>query len=149
MELDLNQRIEGVVSAMGSGGCPCRYPRLRAFVARDTREAGVAALTSEEQPMLIAAYKAAVEVVDGRCVRCWAVTTFWAWEFGETAHVEYLKIDGSALPDLGAPATSPLPRCRPFSVAGFVTKRQKRKVERYYPRLSVDAWLSWLAERAP
>jgi hypothetical protein len=119
------------------------------MVARDTREAGVAGLTSEEQPMLIAAFNEKLPTLDGRCPRCGAVHVQWGEEFGKSAYIEYLKIEGARLPEVGAPAAQPLPRCRPFFAAGPVTKAQKMKVERYYPRLSVDAWLSWLAERVP
>jgi hypothetical protein len=145
---ELRNRIDEAVGKMLQDGCPCRFPRFRAMVARDTQQAGFACFTSEEQPMLIDAYVRAVPLVNGRCVRCGALAVRWAWEFGKTAFVEYMRFEDSTLSDLGAPASSPIPRCRPFYATGFATKAQRKKVERFYPRLTETDWLSWLLERA-
>jgi hypothetical protein len=144
-----------VVDSMLARGCPCRFPRFRATVERDTREVGTPGYTTWEQQLLVKLFDAKVprrdlQKVDewrerGVCAICGAPFDRWAEELFRDAWIEWARIT-PVLPDLGPTSATALPHCWPFYSAGPESQRGGlHLVEINYPMLSPDDWLAWLA----
>ena len=139
------------------GGCPCRFPRFRATVERETAALG-AEMSTWGRDQLIALYDARVPLVDakgtklgreGRCKRCGAHVDRWSREPTRDRWIDHLRITpapGSV--DLGAPVDGLLPRCWPFFVVDGDT-RATVEAEVQYPRRTVDEWLAWMRQPRP
>ena len=142
-----------------SHGCPCRFPRFRATVARDLGEVGARDWDVSDIQQLLTVYDQRVPlVVDeradfstrGRCSICDAqVVRSWAPVFRDSFR-ERAKITPGRLPDLGAEALGPVPVCgHVFPAAPVnVTKDERNRIEHAYPRLAPEAWLAYLAALA-
>jgi hypothetical protein len=151
----LGRRVLELIEFYVAHGCPCRFPRFRAFCARDLAEVGVCGAASSEQTALIFAFDEKVPVREkksfgptwrGRCGRCGSEIKRWAHELVMSSWVEYLQIELSpGITDIGAPVVGPLVRCRPAYAAGpGVTAAALREVDAAYPLVSEDAWIEWL-----
>ena len=140
-------------------GCPCRFPRFRATVARDLREIGAPDWGVSDISSLLSVFDQRVRLLDktnvdfevrGRCESCGAnVVRFWAPVFRDS-FLEGAHITPGALPDVGAEQTWPLPICGNIYQAGpgNATRQEKEQIQKAYPRLSARDWLAYLRELA-
>ena len=140
------------------GGCPCRFPRFRSTVERETDIFGAPMMTWE-QYLLITQFDADVRLESPRriargwestCTRCGAKVQRWGEEYFRDRWMEHMRVaprPGGA--DLGAPVDGPLPRCWPFFVVGRDDPDAKVQAEIQFPMRSVDEWLAWMRERRP
>jgi len=141
-------------------GCPCRFPRFRATVARDTREVGAAHFTTWEQQWLVNRFDARVELSDketrplghrGRCARCGAEVDRWSEEPFRSAWIDYLRITAApGTEELGAHLHTPVPYVNPFFSAAPQDHQRDlaHVVQASYPRVSAEVWLAWMRELA-
>jgi hypothetical protein len=137
-------------------GCPCRFPRFRATVLRDTREVGAPDYTTWEQQALVALFDRRVPLLDrenrpvgheGRCASCGSHVERWGVESFRDAWIEYLRITPAAgVPDTGAELHTPVPHCWPFFRAGPPDRSLGHIVDLHYPKVSQDDWLAWIRE---
>ncbi len=150
--------------------CPCRFPRFRATVERETLSFG-APLMTWEQYLLIGSFDRAVSLVnrrplvtrgegtghEGNCARCGAFVRRSSEEKFRDQWIEHMVVQPCpGLEDLGAAVDGPVPHCWPFFAAAS-TESERRDAERARldaevtcPRISLDAWITWMkALRAP
>jgi hypothetical protein len=145
-------------------GCPCRYPRFRAVVSRDTSGVAGGAFTSDEQRLLIWAYEQKMKLVNRRalegwggpmndqmyeaeCGTCGSNVERSSNEFAPGAWAQYLVVRRlKGLIDLGANVEhGRVYRPRPLIALGpGMTGMQKAAAA--YPFLEEDAWLAWMRE---
>ena len=139
-----------------SHGCPCRFPRFRATVARDLGEVGASLwdvsdiaqlLTTFDQRVPLVVDKREGVLTRGRCSICDAqVVRSWAPVFRDSFR-ERAKIAPGPHPDLGADVLGPVPVCgHVFPAAPVsVTKDERTRIEHAYPRLTPKDWLAYMA----
>ncbi len=137
-------------------GCPCRFPRFRATVARDMKEVGASLWTVSDIGQLLAAFDERVPLVvekredfmtRGHCSICSArVIRSWAPVFRDS-FLERAEISPGHLPDLGAEVLGVVPVCGPIFPAApvNVTKAERARIEDAYPRLAPRDWLAYVA----
>jgi hypothetical protein len=149
------------------GGCPCRFPRFRATVARDTASFG-ALPTTWEQSLLITLHDRKAMLRNNRplvrrgegvgyqaeCARCGATVSRLGLEVQRDQWYDRMTVRPKpGVEELGAAVAGALPHCWPFfAVAGSereraAADRARRDSEITYPRLSLDDWLAWMGER--
>lgn len=139
-------------------GCPCRYPRFRATVARDAALIGFPSFTSPEQSRLVWLFERDVPLVDrrptrdgdhARCGVCGTTVDIVRIRF-EDADKLRLVFGELALPDLGLPLAGPLPRVLDFGPVDRtpMTSGIVAAIAAAYPRMEPEAWLAWMRERA-
>ena len=140
-------------------GCPCRFPRFRATVARDMKEVGASLWTVSDIGQLLATFDQRVPlVVDkrqdfmtrGRCSICSAeVVRSWAPVFRDS-FLERAEISPGRLPELGAEVMGIVPVCGPIFPAAPVnlTTAERARIEGAYPRLAPKDWLDYMAALA-
>jgi hypothetical protein len=138
------------------GGCPCRFPRFRSTVGRETDVFGAPMMTWE-QYLLITRFDSDVKLTNSRpvargwegiCARCGATVQRRGEEYFRDRWMEHMRV--APLPgvtDLGAPAVGALPHCWPFFTVGGGPPDATVQAEIQFPRFSVDAWLAWMRER--
>ena len=161
------QKLLDLVEEYLANGCPCRFPRFRAIVKRDTSGVAGGAFRSDEQLMLIRAFEQKVPLVNRKALEGWAGpmndTTYeaecgvcgswvarYANEFASGAWVDMLAIrKPKGLADIGASAEQGrIFRPRPFVPMGPGMTGMYRAAQAY-PFMEEEAWLAWMrAERA-
>jgi hypothetical protein len=140
-------------------GCPCRFPRFRAAVARDLREVGAPNWGLSDIRRLLAVFDRRVRLLEkirvdfdtrGRCETCGAeVIRFSAPVFRDSS-LEGAHITPGPLPDVGAAVTWPLPIYgHVYNASGDnVTRAEEERLDRAYPRLAAADWFAYMAELA-
>ncbi len=70
----------------------------------------------------------------------------WGEEVFNASWIEHLRITPApGLSDLGAPVSTPLPRCRPMFAAGPLPHdADAHLVDAAFLKVSIDVWLAWL-----
>jgi hypothetical protein len=151
--------IRGLFDHYLAHGCPCRFPRFRATVAREMKEVGASLWTVSDIGQLLAAFDQRVPVAvdkrqefmtQGRCSICDArVIRSWAPVFRDS-FLERAEITPGRLPDLGAEVLGIVPVCgRIFPAAPVnVMTAERTRIEDAYPRLSPKDWLLYMAALA-
>lgn len=139
-------------------GCPCRFPRFRATVSRDTRDVGVPHCTTREQQALIRIFEQRVALRDrtndyvgyeGTCSACGAHVKQWNEEVYRDSWIAFMRITPSpGVTDAGAPLHTAVPHCGPFFSATPMDYRQNplHMVNLQYPKVSPEDWLAWIRE---
>jgi hypothetical protein len=149
--------LEELFSAWLSGGaCPCRFPRFRATVERETDALGASMMTWE-QYTLMQVYDRRVKLVhvkafpggrEGACSLCGAHVHRWGVEVVRDQWLEHMRVvPRPDAAELGAPQDGPLPHCWPFFTVGGDDARARRDAQVQYPRLGFDAWVAWMRAR--
>jgi hypothetical protein len=144
---------------LDDGGCPCRYPRFRSTVRRDTTCACGGSFTTAEQRDLIYLYEHRLELRDKQdaphgweafCVRCGSAARFSANEFSPGAWIEYLVVTRAAgVRDRGAPAGNLVYRTGAWISPGPAMAGQQLATKAF-PLMPLDEWLAWMREeRSP
>jgi hypothetical protein len=152
----LDDLIDGYLAA----GCPCRFPRFRAFVKMNTSPSTGGSYTTPEQRCLVLAFESKVRIADkgaipgaagtvesgtwsGLCARCGSSITRSSYE------IDSLVIRRKAgLVELGAPIVRGLVvRASPFIQ---VTRAWMGagKAAMLWPCVGEEEFLRWLRERA-
>jgi len=146
-------------------GCPCRFPRFRAVVSRDTsRVAEGGVFRSEEQLLLILAYEKMVPLVNrtalegfgvpvrddvyqAECGICGSGVERSNNEFAPGAWVEHLVIRRAAgVVDIGARAEpGRVFRPRPFVAMGPGMAGMQGAAQAY-PFMEEEPWFAWMRE---
>jgi hypothetical protein len=156
------QELLALIDYYLAKGCPCRFPRFRAIVKRDTSGVAGGAFRSEEQLMLIRAFEQKVPLVNRQALEGWAGpmndTTYeaacgvcgsfvarYANEFASGAWVDMLAIrKPKGLADIGAPAEQGrIFRPRPFEPMGPGMTGMYRAAQAY-PFMEEELWLEWM-----
>jgi hypothetical protein len=129
-------------------GCPCRFPRFRALVSRDTRDLGVSGFASPDQQSLCSLFDEMVPVENERCKHCGSHIKRSSEEVFNTSWIERLIIDKpDEVKDIGAPLHAPIPRCRDFFQAVPGARESDRlTLHQAYPKLSEQDFYAWLTE---
>lgn len=152
-----NADIEMLFDYYFENGCPCRFPRFRATVARDFQEIGAREWTVSELPMLLQVFDRRLTLRDvirepysttGYCERCGAhVRRFGVPIFHDSFIERALIVPGPAA-DLGAAVHGPVPICGPVFHAGpgSVPRHERERIEQAFPKLSVHDWLVYMRE---
>ncbi len=163
MSEDLQHRLDDLIDFYLSVGCPCRFPRFRANVKRDTLGASGASFTSEDQRGLVRAFDRKAPVVEKRPVEQHAEVSEGMWlgtcgichadlrrvydEFSPGGTIDCLVI--RPLPtstDLGAGIEGGrLYRCRPLVSPG-PPMQGLAKAATQYPFMEEEGWLAWMRE---
>jgi hypothetical protein len=152
---DFKEKLAHVVDSMLARGCPCRFPRFRATCARDTSEVGARGYMTWEQGLLIQRFEQTVPnggigpagtwSTRGHCAICGAQFVRTSEEVFRDAWLDRLEIT-PALPDIGEPVHTALPRCGKFySIGPEQHHDAKHLVDIQYPLVSQDDWLAWLS----
>ncbi len=147
--------IEALFDYYFEHGCPCRFPRFRAAVARDLKEIGAQDWGVSDVGMLLTVFDRRVRIVDetreglatkGRCQLCGAAILRFGIPVFRDSFLERAHITPAALPNTGAEETWPLPICgRVFQAGpGNPTREEKKRIERAYPRLGASDWLTYM-----
>jgi len=158
------QKVLVLVDYYLAEGCPCRFPRFRAIVSRDTSRVAEGAFRSDEQLSLILAFEQRVPIVNRRalegwggpmsdgvyeaeCGVCGSGVERSSNELAPGAWVEYLVIRrAQGRVDIGAPA----PQGRVFRPRPFVAMGPGMtgmpKAAQAYPFMEEEAWLAWMRE---
>ena len=158
------QELLALVDDYLAKGCPCRFPRFRAIVKRDTSGVAGGAFRSEEQLMLIRAFEQKVPLVNRQALEAWAgpmndatyeaacgvcgsFVARYANEFASGAWVDMLAIrKPKGLADIGAPAEQGrIFRPRPFEPMGPGMTGMYRAAQAY-PFMEEELWLAWMRE---
>jgi hypothetical protein len=135
-------------------GCPCRFPRFRATVERETDIFGASMGTWEQQTLIrlidrrlrLVGSQWVREGREGECPRCGAVIRRWEVEERRDQVMDHMRVVPRAgVEDLGAPVDGALPRCSRFF--GTNDKRALRDAEVQYPVLPLADWIAWMSER--
>jgi hypothetical protein len=164
MTNSLVERAEALIHEyLEDGGCPCRFPRFRSAVKRDTSRSLGAPFKGEDQHALIVAFErhaplgprtalggfpAAVEGMwQAHCERCTSTAERSSSEVATGGWVDFLMIlRAPGLTDLGAPIDRAL-RCRPLIPIGR-GPHSSGAAAHLYPIVDEDAWFEWLRARA-
>jgi hypothetical protein len=138
------------------GGCPCRFPRFRATVERETDDLGAPMMTWE-QYLLITRFDSDVRLASSRPVRggreslcavCGATIRRRSEETYRDQWTEHMRVlPRPGVSDLGAPSQGALPRCWPLFTVGVKAPAAQVQAEIQYPHVPVDEWLAWMRAR--
>lgn len=140
-------------------GCPCRFPRFRAAVARDMKEIGAWEWDVSEVPALLAIFDRRVPLQEdsrdayttrGRCTLCGAQVFRSGAPIFRDSFIERAKITPGALPDVGATVDGPVPICGNIyhAAPGTVTRHERERIENAIPRLGPTLWIAYMKELA-
>ncbi len=142
----LVQMLERAMKFFLEKGCPCRFPRFVALVARDVRDLGILGFASPEQQSLIALFDKLVPVKDEHCTICTSKIQRSSEEVFNTSWIERLIITKPEnVNDLGEPLHAPIPRCRDFfQAAPGAFESDRLTLHQAYPRVSEDDFYAWL-----
>jgi hypothetical protein len=156
-DMDETQRpdFESLFDFYLARGCPCRFPRFRAAVARDLKEVGAGDWGSPDTSALLKYFGERVELdvshretymTIGTCRRCGAQVKRDAYEVFRDSFLEVASITRGALPDLGADVHGVVPICMPLFLAAPIslTPNERRRIQNSYPRLSPNDWLEYM-----
>ncbi len=149
--------LDGLMTGwLHAGGCPCRFPRFRATVERETDALGAPMMTWE-QYTLIMLFDGKVPLDpsrhvpggrEGSCSVCGASIRRWGAEVARDQWMEHMRVvPHEGVGDLGASAGGAVPHCFPFFTVGVDDARARRDAEIQYPRLALDAWVAWMQAR--
>ena len=121
--------------------CPCRFPRFRATVERETLSFG-APLMTWEQYLLIGSFDRAVSLVNrrplvtrgegpdtkgiARALRRHSCAAAARRSFATSGSSTWLSNPAPALEDLEAAVDSPVPHCWPFFAAASTESEERR-----------------------
>jgi hypothetical protein len=166
VERDLRDELAQLIVGYLEVGCPCRFPRFRAVVARDTSRVAGGSFTSAEQTGLIEAFEQRVPLVDrgplegsggpaqagmyqAKCRVCGSRVARSSNELAPGGWVDYLSIRAAPdAADLGAPVEhGRVYRPCPLVAAGPGMTGMQRAAEAF-PMIGRDEWLAWMRERA-
>jgi len=138
------------------GGCPCRYPRFRSTVRRDTHGAAGGSFTTAEQRDLIFLYERRMELRDKKdapygweafCSRCGSAARYASNEFSPGGFIDYLVVTKAAgLAEIGARVGNFVPHsggwiCPGPEMAGM------QLASKAFPFMPFEEWLRWMRER--
>jgi len=154
---------ELILNMLRDGGCPCRFPRFRATVERDTEALG-AHLMTYEQYLLMTVFDRKVRLAnkrsavakrgqgvghEGECALCGAFIRRTSVEPVRDQFIDCMTVrPGVGVEDLGAAVDRALPHCWKFyGVVDPATERARREAELTYPQISFEEWLAWMQER--
>jgi hypothetical protein len=145
-------------------GCPCRFPRFRAVVSRDTSRIAGGSFTSAEQVGLIGVFEQRVPLGDraplegwggpaqdgmyqAHCTICGSLVARSSNECAPGGWVDYLSISlAPAVTDLGASfAKGRLHRPSAWVAAGPGMAGIQRASEAF-PFMEAEAWFVWMRE---
>lgn len=151
--------LEALFDRYFAHGCPCRFPRFRATVARDLNEIGASDWSVSDADDLLEVFDRRVRLVEksradfatrGRCEVCGAEVIRSSAPIFRDSSLERAYITPAALPDVGAAASWPVPICGHVFQAGpgNVTRDEKERIQRAYPRLNSPDWLAYMGELA-
>lgn len=154
---DFEAQLEALVGGfLSDGGCPCRFPRFRATVRRDTSRACDGNFTTIEQRRLIFLYEQKVPLRDKRdvefgwqaiCARCGSTARYGANEFRYGGWIDYLTITKPPeVKDIGAPVGAIVYRASGWISASGETSGMDA-ASRTYPLMPREDWLRWMRER--
>ena len=160
-----DRKLGDLVDHYLSLGCPCRFPRFRAVVSRDTSRTGGGSFTSEDQRGLIRVYEQKVPLVDrgplpgrggpmsadmyqARCGVCGSTVSRSSGEGAPGGWVDYLVIrPAPGVTPLGAPVEQgKVFRARPFVATGPAMAGMQQATQAS-PFLEEDAWFAWMRAR--
>jgi hypothetical protein len=156
----LSIAINALMTGYLADACPCRFPRFRATVGRDTSKVfAVSVYVSPEQQRLIARFDALVTLADrspvqwgwrGRCTRCEADVVREDVEF-DVGPARHLFITPRTAVDVGAPHQGAIPHVHDFFPLDRVPPSQSvlGQLAAAHPRMDEKRWLSWMSEHAP
>jgi hypothetical protein len=165
---DFAHKLDELVDYYLSVACPCRFPRFRAVVSRDTSRKGGGSFASDDQQGLIHAYERKVPLTDKRPLQGWGgpVTADMyqatcgicgsdvqrsSNEGAPGGWVDYLVIHlAPGVQEAGAPVErgSPVYRGTPFRATGPGSTGMQQATEAF-PMLDPDAWFAWMRELGP
>jgi hypothetical protein len=151
-----------ILNMLRDGGCPCRFPRFRATVERDTETLG-AQLMTHEQYLLMTMFDRKVRLAnkrsvvkrgqgvghEGECAFCGAFIRRTSVEQVRDQFIDYMTVrPHEGIEDLGAAVERVLPHCWKFyGVVDPAIERARREAELTYPQISFERWLAWMEER--
>jgi hypothetical protein len=158
---DLERRLEALIEYYLSIGCPCRFPRFRAVVSRDTSKVAGGSFTSADQQYLILAFERKAPIVEkrpleiftevkeglwlARCGKCGSDLRRAYDEFSPGGFIDGLIVRRApGLVDLGAPVHhGRVYRSRPF-VAPGPAMGGMAQAAKAFPHIDEDAWFVWM-----
>jgi hypothetical protein len=155
MDTPSDADIEALFDHYFAHGCPCRFPRFRATVARDLKEIGAWDWGVSDAWMLLAVFDRRVPLVEktredfavrGRCELCGAGVNRFGIPVFRDSFLERANITPGDLPDVGADASGPVPVCgHVFHAApGNVSRSEQESMQNAYPRLKPETWLAYM-----
>jgi hypothetical protein len=160
----LVERAEALILDYLQGdGCPCRFPRFRSVVKRDTSRSLGVPFKADDQTALIVAFERHAPLgersalgpfpapVDGmwqaRCVRCTTAIERSSNEVAPGGWVDFLVIRRApGTSEIGAPLDRAF-RCRPLVPVGPGPHSMRGAAE-LYPYIDEDEWFAWLRARS-
>jgi hypothetical protein len=86
----------------------------------------------------------------GSCKLCGAKVFRWGAPIFRDSFIERAQITPGPVPDVGAPATGPVPICGNVyhAAPGDVTRTERERIEHALPRLSQEPWFTYMKELA-
>jgi len=155
METSSEPDIDGLFDHYFGHGCPCRFPRFRAAVARNLREIGAWDWGLSDMDRLLAVFDRRVRLLDtvrvdfdtrGRCATCNADVIRYSAPIFRDSSLQGARITPGALLDVGAAVTWPLPIYGHAYPAGpdRLTRGEEERIQRAYPRLSAADWAAYM-----
>lgn len=159
MQITPEPDIDGLFDHYFAHGCPCRFPRFRAAVARDLRDIGAWDWGVSDINRLVAVFDQRVRLIDkvrvdfdtrGRCATCNAEVVRYSMPVFRDSSLPGVQITPSALPDVGAPVTWPPPIYGHVYHAGPgpLPRSEEERIEAAYPRLSAADWTAYMSALA-
>jgi len=162
---DLTSQAETLIrDYLQDGGCPCRFPRFRSVVKRDTGKSLGAPCRGEDQCALIVAFehhapygerKALGPFSEARgdfwqavCTRCTSQIERSSHEVVAGGWVDYLVIRRTREASELGPPLDHIFRCRPLVPLG-PGPHNLASAAKLYPHIDDDEWFTWLRARTP
>jgi hypothetical protein len=138
-------------------GCPCRFPRLRATLARDFAEVGAREWTVAELPVLLQVFDRRVQLhvlrreayaTHGTCATCGAEVNRFGVPMFQDSFIERAIITPGTQPDIGAGIHALVPICGDVfrAAPGTVRRDELLRIRSAYPHLDKADWLAYMRE---
>lgn len=148
---DVRDDLRALVDHYFAHGCPCRFPRLRAYAWRDVEaECGAFGWISDEQVELASMCAERLGLLGtgahGRpCATCGAACRYVLEDaYRGQSWVPYLHVEPVAgAVDLGAPLDVVMPRLLPFRGTCPTPTALDRAIAAF-PRVSREDWFAWM-----
>ncbi len=154
---EFSKALGDLVAYYRAHGCPCRFPRARAVLARDTHRVAGGSFSSVDRDWLIWHVEHGLNLADkrgapygweARCADCGATVSKSANEFANGGWLEYLVIEPKpGVPDVGAPVGEHVYRCKPWWAPG-PNMAGEAEASKAFPLIPVDEWFRWMRELA-
>lgn len=158
MERPTAENIEHLFDGYYDGGCPCRYPRFRAAVARDLAEVGAPQWGVSDTWLLLSEFDRRFSAADqdthsfgfnANCASCGARVKRFGVPVFRDSFIERAIIEPQGAPDIGADVIGVVPIVGVVYPAGpdNAPRSERERIEASYPRFEVAAWLSYMTAR--